>query len=486
VVSDPRTSAGPAREPETDAPADALPRREAPSGARSGAGRAADDIARARLTTGRWRWRTAARFLLRSLSLRGSTFLLALLAITVGATLTATMLGIRVDLRAKMSRELRRFGPNLIVVPRADLDTGAFGSAASPGASGATLGARTLAETDAARAVSAVTAAGLVTSGVVSPLLLATGAVAPAPPSGPAASAGAAARARIPSDAPFATVIGADLDALHRLDPSWRVEGAWPAPGESACLVGSSLAARASLAPGRTALVAVRGPGTAGGGAGSAATDRTARLLRVAGIVSTGEAEDDAVIVPLALLQADTGLDGRVSLVALSVDGGAEAVAQAASAVSAALPGAAARPLRQIAASQGAVLDKLGRMMLLLTLVVMTLSGLCLVTTLMTSVVERESEIGLMRSIGAGDFEIVSMFVGEVLLLGLGGGLLGTALGALAARAIGTRLFGTAIEPRVEIVPLVLAISLFLCLVSVLVPLRRALAIAPAAALRGD
>src|SRR5947208_3016503 len=71
------------------------------------------------LTRGaRWkRLATAARFLLRSLSMRGSSYLLALLAITVGATVTATMLNIRADLGAKMSRELRRFGPNLLVTP---------------------------------------------------------------------------------------------------------------------------------------------------------------------------------------------------------------------------------------------------------------------------------------------------------------------------------------------------------------------------------
>ena len=60
----------------------------------------------------------SARFLLRSLSLRGSSFLLALLAIVMGATVTSTMLTIRADLTAKMSRELRRYGPNLLVTPR--------------------------------------------------------------------------------------------------------------------------------------------------------------------------------------------------------------------------------------------------------------------------------------------------------------------------------------------------------------------------------
>jgi len=125
-------------------------------------------------------------------------------------------------------------------------------------------------------------------------------------------------------------------------------------------------------------------------------------------------------------------------------------------------------------------------MMVLLTLVVLTLSGLCLVTTLMASVVEREREIGLMRSIGASDGEIVGMFLGEVGLMGLAGGLAGLAFGAIGVRVAGARLFGAAIDLRPGVAPLVLLISLALCFLSVLVPLRRALSIQPAAALRGE
>jgi putative ABC transport system permease protein len=203
-------------------------------------------------------------------------------------------------------------------------------------------------------------------------------------------------------------------------------------------------------------------------------------------LLSTGETEDDELFVPLLRLQALAGLPGRVSLAALSVDGGVQAVTDAAAAAHSALPGVWARPLRQIAAAQGAILGKLQRMMVLLTLVVLVLTGLCLVTTLMAIVVERGSEIGLMRSIGAADSEILEMFLGEVGLLGILGSAIGIALGALGAHVIGSRLFGAPIEPRAAVVPTVLLISLGLCLISVLVPLRRALSVQPAAALRGD
>jgi putative ABC transport system permease protein len=192
-----------------------------------------------------------------------------------------------------------------------------------------------------------------------------------------------------------------------------------------------------------------------------------ALTLPVAGLLSTGEAEDDQIFVPLAALQEATGLRGRVSLVAYAVDGGVRGVERAARALVAAVPGSAARPLRPIAAAQGLILGKLDRMMVLLTAVVLILSALCLATTLLAMVVEREAEIGLMRSMGAGDGDVVRMFLGEVSLVGL-------------------RLFGAAVDPRLQVIPMVLLTALVVCWVAVLVPLRRALTIQPAAALRGE
>jgi ABC-type antimicrobial peptide transport system permease subunit len=78
------------------------------------------------------------------------------------------------------------------------------------------------------------------------------------------------------------------------------------------------------------------------------------------------------------------------------------------------------------------------------------------------------------------------MFLAEVSLLGISGGALGLALGAGAARLVGSRLFGAAIGAPLAVVPAVLAVSLGLCWIAVLLPLRRALAVQPATALRGE
>src|SRR5258705_4052444 len=106
----------------------------------------------------------AARFLVRSLTVRGSAFLLAFLAITVGATVTATMMNIRADLGAKMSRELRRFGPNLLVTPGA--------------AEGGSEGSGTMDEERALGLPALIASRARIPGVVVSPLLIAAGTVA--------------------------------------------------------------------------------------------------------------------------------------------------------------------------------------------------------------------------------------------------------------------------------------------------------------------
>jgi putative ABC transport system permease protein len=389
----------------------------------------------------------SARLLLRSLRRRGAALGLALVAVATGSGVAATMLTLKTDLRAKMSREVRRFGANLLVVP----------AEARPGAS--------LEE-------AAVRAAG---GPNLAPMVVALGSLRATRP-GHDADGRAASGAN-------AAIVGIDFAAHRRLNAYWRIEGAWPTATAAAegspveppapALAGASLAARAGLHPGDEAEVHL---------AGSAVP----LSIRLTGLVRTGEAEDGQLFLPLVIVQQAAGLQGRVTLAALQIEGGPDAVSRAATRLAAAIPGAEARPLRPVAAAQGAILDRLDRMMLLLTVVVLALSALCLATSLMTMVLEREPEIGLMRSLGASHGDVLRMFLGEVTLLGLTGGSAGLLLGMLAAHILGPRLFGASIEPRLAVVPTVLLISLGVSWTAVLPPLRRALQIRPAAALKGE
>lgn len=399
------------------------------------------------------RLRMAARLLLRSLGLRASKFALALLAVIAGVSIAATALDLRSDLASKVSRELRVYGPNLLLVPKS-----AFTAVSATGQADAPAGRVHPATLDLDRAVSAV---GSLRGGTIAaPLLYVTGHVG----------------------GEGVVLTGIDIAPARSLWPTWRVEGEWPddwngdgpADGDRwpACLLGSRVAERLRAEPGSRITVDL--------GEGASAE------LAVAGVVATGESEEDQILVPLPLLQRLAVRDGRISAMALRIEGGVEEVERAGDLLEAGVPGSESRPLRQVTEAEGRLIGRLDLMMTLLGGLVLATSVLCVMTTLVSVVVERESEIGLMRSLGARDGEILFMILGEATLIGAAGGALGFALGALNAHLVGLRLFGAAVKARPEILPAVIGLAVLVCWIGVIAPLKRALSIQPAAALRGE
>lgn len=119
-----------------------------------------------------------------------------------------------------------------------------------------------------------------------------------------------------------------------------------------------------------------------------------------------------------------------------------------ASRIEGALPGSSAmtgKDFDQTIASSVGVFDT---MVVGIGLISLIVGGLSIVNTMAMSVAERTREIGIRRAIGAGRRRIVRELVTEAGLIGLIGGLLGLALGALivtlandAGRSSGTVLF---------------------------------------------
>jgi len=94
--------------------------------------------------------------------------------------------------------------------------------------------------------------------------------------------------------------------------------------------------------------------------------------------------------------------------------------------------------------TQEQMLDVLGSVLNILTLAVGALGGISLlvggvgILTIMTiSITERKAEIGLLRAIGAGRGQILSLFIGEAVVLSSIGGLAGLMFGAGGAWLLG-------------------------------------------------
>jgi putative ABC transport system permease protein len=371
-------------------------------------------------------------------SVRGSVGAgaVATAALGLAAALVFTLVTVSSGVGAALGRELRAYGANVLVLPRAAPLRFGLGALEL----GPVEEERRLREADllaVPRAAPAVVA--------VAPALL----------------------ARVDLTGEAVGAVGYPIDALRAMNPSWRVRPAWPSAREA--MAGAALAAHLRLAPGQEVELAASG--------------RVARL-RLAAIVETGGAEDENLIVPLDVLQALAGAPGEVSLALVRADLSGGDAAGVIRAVAAAVPGAEARSLAQVARAEGALLEKVRRLLLLVTVALAAAAAFTVSGTLGVLLLARRAEIGLYRALGAGAGSVRGLLLAEAAASGVAAGLGGSALGVVAAEAIAWSVFGAAVPIPLAAAPLALATALGLALLAAVWPVERALRSSPVDALR--
>jgi len=146
---------------------------------------------------------------------------------------------------------------------------------------------------------------------------------------------------------------------------------------------------------------------------------------------------------------------------------------------------AVAKPVRQVAESEGAILEKTQLLMLLITVLSLIGSALGISNLVTASVMERSKEIGLLKAVGAHDAKVTWLVLSEILITALIGGVIGYFAGLGFAQIIGITVFGSKIEATVTVIPLV-AILIFLVTMAGSVPsIRTILRLEPAEVLHG-
>lgn len=146
---------------------------------------------------------------------------------------------------------------------------------------------------------------------------------------------------------------------------------------------------------------------------------------------------------------------------------------------------AVAKPVRQVAESEGAILGKTQLLMLLITVLSLIASALGISNLVTASVMERSKEIGLLKAIGAHDTPVAWLVLTEIIITAILGGLVGYFAGCDFAQIIGRTVFGSAIAVTPVVIPLV-AILIFLVTMAGSIPsIRMILALEPAEVLHG-
>ena len=295
---------------------------------------------------------------------------------------------------------------------------------------------------------------------------------------------------------------GEELDAgVVSMRSWWTIEdGAWLDESQEAdakkIMIGTTLAQELGMKAGDTVKVSC---------------GKKSGTYEVAGIYNAGSDEDNEIFAPLDLVQELSGTDGLITSIEVSAittpdnelsrqaakDPGKLTVAEyetwyCTAYVSSicyqlqeAIPDAVAKAVRQVAESEGAILDKTQLLMVLITILALIGSALGISNLITASVMERSQEIGLLKAIGAHDRAISGLLLVEMIIVAILGGAVGFGVGYGFAQVIGYTVFNSSINLSPMVIPLVVTLVILVTLAGSIPAIRTVLRLDPAEVLHG-
>ena len=269
-------------------------------------------------------------------------------------------------------------------------------------------------------------------------------------------------------------------------------------PGSFHAVIGSVLAARLGVAPGDKIALVPQGTTTPAG------MIPRVRTLTVSGIFTAGHFEYDSTMLFMniedaaALFRTGGPMGVRVRVADMQ-----EAPAVAESLMKSLPPGYFARDWTVENKTWFAAVQVEKRMMSIILFLIVLVGAFGLVSTLVMTVTEKQSDIAILRTLGASPGSIMKIFMIQGAVIGVIGVASGVAIGLLIACNLGSivsaieavfhveflpqsiyLISGMPSEPRASDIIPIAVFSLFLSLAATVYPSWRASRIRPAEALR--
>lgn len=277
----------------------------------------------------------------------------------------------------------------------------------------------------------------------------------------------------------------------------WDVNGEWLKSDDTdQCMVGSILASRDNIKVGD--VLEIKG------------TKKTKKMT-VKGIFNAGSSEDEKIYMNLHPAQELDGLQGKISKMEISAittpdNDLAKKAAQDPKSlqpdeyetwyctayvsticyqIQEVVQDGVAKPIRQVAESEGSILNKTKLLMLLITILCSIGSALGISNLVTASVMERNQEIGLIKALGGTSLAIVVLILTEIVITGYIGGIIGYAAGIGFTQIIGKTVFGSYIDIATMVIPIDIVLVLLVTVLGSIPAIRYMLRLKPTEVLHG-
>lgn len=268
---------------------------------------------------------------------------------------------------------------------------------------------------------------------------------------------------------------GTQFENVKKTSPYWYITGEWP-QDSSRVLVGKEVSERLNLVPGKN--ITIHGKTSTG--------EDFNKDFTVSGILQTGKSEESLIFVDLSVLEQLTKVSGNIHVVECSVVQSRDELQSFIDNFKQHHHDITARLVKRVTNSEKTVLAKLQTLVYLVSIIVLGLTMICVITTMMAAVLERRKEIGLKKALGASNRSIMRDFLGEAILLGIFGGILGIVLGFLFALQVGRSVFGYTVSVMPLLAVITISVSVVITAAAAIIPARRVSDVEPAVVLKGE
>ena len=272
----------------------------------------------------------------------------------------------------------------------------------------------------------------------------------------------------------------------------WQVDGNFPAENSNEILIGKKISAEKNLKIGDK-------------------INFDGGELKICGILTGGGDEDEKIFLNLSEMQKILNLPGKISSIEVSAITTPENdlarkvaanpdllsqqekeiwyctayVSSIAYQIEEVIKNSSARPVRQIAESEGKILEKTQLLMLLITILSLLSTALGVSNLVSANIMERSRELGLLKAIGATNLGVIILILAEIFTAGIVGGIFGYFVSLILAQIIGVTVFGSSIAINSFVVPIVAILMIIVLLVGSVPAIRMLLSLQPAEVLHG-